>query len=96
LVKALKTVDDLTPDARNANKGTVRGRAMIEASDCAAQAKQITRPVPTGKLAAQVRPSRSWKQLRVLHNLVAIRFLRGMLAERHIYIPVVAQYRGCL
>ena len=32
MVKALKTVDDLTPDARNANKGTVRGRAMIEAS----------------------------------------------------------------
>ncbi len=32
MVKALATIDDLTPDTRNANKGTVRGRAMIEQS----------------------------------------------------------------
>jgi len=32
LPKVLTTIADLTPDARNANKGTVRGRAMIEQS----------------------------------------------------------------
>ena len=30
--KDLKSIDDLTPDAQNANLGTVRGRAMIEQS----------------------------------------------------------------
>lgn len=32
MTKRIDTIDDLTPDARNANRGTVRGRAMIEAS----------------------------------------------------------------
>jgi hypothetical protein len=32
LPKTITEIADLTPDARNANKGTVRGRAMIEQS----------------------------------------------------------------
>ncbi len=32
MTKALSTIADLVPDVRNANKGTIRGRAMIEAS----------------------------------------------------------------
>jgi hypothetical protein len=32
LPKTITEIADLTPDARNANRGTVRGRAMIEAS----------------------------------------------------------------
>ncbi len=32
MTKTLQTIADLTPDEHNANRGTVRGRAMIEAS----------------------------------------------------------------
>lgn len=32
MTKTIKRLDDLTPDATNANKGTVRGRGMVEAS----------------------------------------------------------------
>jgi hypothetical protein len=32
VTKIIKTIADLEPDKRNANKGTVRGRAMLDHS----------------------------------------------------------------
>ena len=32
MAKKIKGIEDLTPDVRNANRGTQRGRGMVEAS----------------------------------------------------------------